>query len=66
MGAVTVSLGISLILLGQVMSPGRCELFTALVHMEGLLELEMELLSSLNSYIVAEKERYVSISIILW
>ena len=33
------------------------ELFTALVHMEGLLDLERELLGSLNSYIVAEKER---------
>ena len=33
------------------------ELFTALVHMEGLLDLERELLGSLNSYIVAEKEK---------
>lgn len=35
----------------------QAELFTALVHMEGLLELEANLLGSLNSYIVAEKER---------
>lgn len=55
----TVSLGICLILLGDVMIPSRCELFTALVHMEGLLELEKELLASLNSYITAEKERCV-------
>ena len=59
MGSFTLSLGINLIFLGQVMIPSRCELFTALVHMEGLLQLEMELLSFLNSYIVAEKERCV-------
>lgn len=33
------------------------EMFTALVHMEGLMDLEMELLGSLNSYITAEKQR---------
>ena len=33
------------------------EVFTALVHMEGLLELEGELLASLNSYITAERQR---------
>ncbi len=37
----------------------KCELFTAIVHMEGLLELEEELLFSLNSYITAEKKRLV-------
>lgn len=60
MGAVacrTGLLGISLILLGQVMIPTPCEVFTALVHMEELLDLEVELLASLNSYITAEKER---------
>lgn len=57
MESSSVSVWVSLILLGQVVVPSRCELFTALVHMEGLLQLEMELLSSLNSYIVAEKER---------
>lgn len=56
----TISLGICLILLGQVMIPSRCELFTALVHMEGLLDLEVELLASLNSYITAEKERFAT------
>ena len=35
----------------------RGEVFTALVHMEGLLELERELLSGLNEYIAAEKRR---------
>lgn len=56
MGAVTV---IFLLALGQMLVPSEGELFTALVHMEGLLQLEMELLASLNSYITAEKERYV-------
>ena len=36
------------------------EVFTALVHMEGLLELEGELLASLNSYITAERQRLAS------
>ena len=35
----------------------RGEMFTALVHMEGLLELEQELLSGLSEYIAAEKRR---------
>lgn len=56
----TVSLGIFLILLGQVVMHSRCELFTALVHMEGLLDLEVELLASLNSYITVEKERFAA------
>lgn len=33
------------------------EMFTALVHMEGLVSLETDLLKGLNSYIVAEKRR---------
>ena len=37
----------------------RGELFTAIVHMEGLLHLERELLSGLNEYIVAERARLV-------
>lgn len=41
---------------------GDCELFTALVHMEGLLDLEVELLATLNSYITAEKLRYFDIA----
>ena len=36
---------------------GQGEMFTALIHMEGLLGLERELLSGLNSYIVAERRR---------
>ncbi len=35
----------------------QCELFTAIAHMEGLLGLESELLTSLNSYITREKGR---------
>ncbi len=35
----------------------RGEMFTAVVHMEGLIGLERELLKGLNSYIVAEKRR---------
>lgn len=54
-----LSIGIGLLVLAQVMlCPVRAELFTALVHMEGLLGLEQELLGSLNTYIAAEKERY--------
>jgi prolyl 4-hydroxylase len=59
MGSRTASFVIALALLGQVVVPSQCELFTALAHMEGLLTLEVELLASLNSYIVAEKERLV-------
>jgi len=40
------------------LGPVQGEMFTALVHMEGLMELETELLGSLNSYIAAEKQRY--------
>lgn len=56
MGVNIIAL-VGLILLGQTAIPAECELFTALVHMEGLLELEVELLSSLNTYISVEKER---------
>ena len=55
----TVLLVASLTLLGHVVVPGRCELFTALAHMVDLLQLEVELSLSLNSYITAEKERFV-------
>ena len=55
-----LSLGASILLLMQMaLNPVSGELFTALVHMEGLLDLERELLGSLNAYITAEKERYV-------
>ena len=33
------------------------EMFTALVHMEGLLDLEKDLLRGLNEYIVMERGR---------
>ena len=35
----------------------RAEVFTALVHMEGLVSLEKELLSGLDSYLELERER---------
>ena len=47
----------SLCLLWLSVGPVQSEMFTALVHMEGLMDLEMELLGSLNSYITAEKQR---------
>ena len=46
-----------LLLSGMTIEHAQCELFTALVHMEGLLNLEQELLRGLNSYIHAEKQR---------
>ena len=56
--SLMLSARISVLLFIQVaIIPARGELFTALVHMEGLLDLEMELLGTLNSYITAEKER---------
>ena len=45
------------LLLGVAIEHAQCELFTALVHMEGLLNLEQELLGGLNAYIHAEKQR---------
>lgn len=48
-----------MLLLGSMtIEHAQCELFTALVHMEGLLNLEQELLHSLNAYINAEKLRW--------
>ena len=35
----------------------RAEMFTALVHMEGLVSLEKELLGGLESYLELERER---------
>ena len=46
-----------LLLSGMTIERAECELFTALVHMEGLLNLEQELLRGLNSYIHAERLR---------
>lgn len=37
----------------------KSEVFTALIHMEGLLHLERQLLGVLNEYITAEKSRFV-------
>ena len=54
---LTVGEGAFVIMLLQLLIPVKGELFTALVHMEGLLDLERELLASLNAYIIAEKER---------
>ena len=47
-----------LVLLITSLSLVHCELFTAIVHMEGLLSLERGLMEGLNEYITAEKERY--------
>ena len=44
-------------LFGAIFPLVRGELFTALVHMEGLVELEGELTSKLRSYIRREKDR---------
>ena len=38
----------------------KSEVFTALIHMEGLLHLERQLLGVLNEYITAEKSRFVA------
>ena len=46
-----------LLLSSMTIERAQSELFTALVHMEGLLNLEQELLRGLNSYIHAEKLR---------
>ena len=40
-----------------LLPPSRGEVFTALVHMEGLLSLEKDLLQGLNSYIAQERRR---------
>ena len=46
------------VLVGLAVLPRtRGEVFTAVVHMEGLMELERDLLKGLNAYIVAEKRR---------
>lgn len=56
----SLALAVSLLLLGGfAIEHAQCELFTALVHMEGLLNLEQELLQGLNAYIHAEKQRYM-------
>ena len=51
---ITVTL---LLFSGFAIEHAQCELFTALVHMEGLLNLEQDLLRGLNAYIHAEKQR---------
>ena len=45
-----------LCLFGAIFPLVRAELFTVLVHMEGLVELEGELASELRSYIRREKD----------
>ena len=44
-------------LLGAIVLPVHSEMFTALVHMEGLVELEGTLASELRGYIRREKDR---------
>ena len=54
----SLTVAITVLLLGGfAIEHAQCELFTALVHMEGLLNLEHELLHGLNAYIHAEKQR---------
>ena len=48
---------LTLLLGALLLGVAQCELFTAIAHMEGLLGLESELLTSLNSYITREKGR---------
>lgn len=44
-------------LFGAIFPLVHAEIFTALVHMEGLVELEGELASQLRDYIRREKDR---------
>ncbi|XP_064393719.1 prolyl 4-hydroxylase subunit alpha-1-like isoform X2 [Halichondria panicea] len=48
---------LTLLMGALLLGVAQCELFTAIAHMEGLLGLESELLTSLNSYITREKDR---------
>lgn len=55
---VPACVALSFILLGTgFVSFTNGEMFTALIHMEGLLDLERNLLGQLNDYISKEKER---------
>ena len=53
MDSFIVTVTLSLFLVYQ----GKSEVFTAVSHMEGLVNIEKDLLSGLNSYINSEKER---------
>ena len=53
---VTCLLGLA-ILVVLPRSAVRAEVFTALVHMEGLVTLEKELLGGLESYLDMERKR---------
>ena len=53
-----LSVVLNVLVLSQVLvRTGRGELFSAIVHMKDLLDLEKDLLGSLTDYISAEKER---------
>lgn len=55
---VPACVALSFILIGTCfVSFTNGEMFTALIHMEGLLDLERNLLGQLNDYISKEKER---------
>lgn len=55
---VPACVALSFILIGTgFVSFTNGEMFTALIHMEGLLDLERNLLGQLNDYISKEKER---------
>ena len=54
---MVVQLLVALLAGSLLLSPSHGEVFTALVHMEGLLSLEKDLLNGLNSYIAQERRR---------
>lgn len=54
---VLLRVGALFCLYGAVVLPVHSEMFTALVHMEGLVELEGSLASELRGYIKREKDR---------
>ena len=46
-----------IMLIATLLVCSRGEVFTALIHMEGLISAEEQLLGALNAYISKEKER---------
>lgn len=56
-----LSVLVSVLMFSQVLvRTVRGEYFSAIVHMEHLLDLEKELLGILNDYITVEEERYIN------
>ena len=56
-GWLRETMGALLCLFGAILPLVRAKLFTALVHMEGLVELEGKLASELRSYIRRERDQ---------